>query len=132
MVLSIPTPETSMKVGRRYKSYSGETGVTYRYFFESRRPVVRPEGQGPGTDFLFVVIADQYPPFTLRVFVSDRALSAWIEAHGRALDSSEQYAAAKMRLFRAFDEEERLAADSFGLLVDESNIEETLQPLDLG
>ena len=77
-----------MKVGRRYKSYSGETGVTYRYFFESRRRVVRPEGQGPGTDFLFVVIADQYPPFTLRVFVSDRALSAWIELHGRALDSS--------------------------------------------
>jgi len=121
-----------MKVGRRYKSYSGETGVTYRYFFESRRRVVRPEGQGPGTDFLFVVIADQYPPFTLRVFVSDRALSAWIEAHGRALDSSEQYAAAKMRLFRAFDEEERLAACSLGLLVDESNIEEILQPLDLG
>ena len=39
-----------MKVGRRYKSYSGETGVTYRYFFESRRRVVRPEGQGPGIE----------------------------------------------------------------------------------
>jgi hypothetical protein len=37
-----------------------------------------------------------------------------------------------MRLFRAFDEEEHLRLETPSLLVDESNIEEILQPLDLG
>ena len=120
-----------MKTGHRYKTYTGETGVSYQYFFESSRRVVRPEGQGPGADFDFVVIADQYPPFTLRVFVSDRASAAWREAHGRDLDSNEQYAAAKMRLFRAFDEVERLRDERLSLIVDETNAEELLAPLDL-
>ena len=120
-----------MKVGRRYKTYAGDTGTNYQYFFGERRAVIRPEGQGPGTDFIFVVIADQFSPFTLRVFLSDRAMSAWRQAHGRDLDSTEQYAAAKMRLFQAFDENERLRAERPDLLVDERNIEELLQPLDL-
>ncbi|HEV2494446.1 MAG TPA: hypothetical protein VG204_15390 [Terriglobia bacterium] len=121
-----------MKTGHRYKTYAGETGVSYQYFFEARRRVVRPEGQGPGSDFTFVVTADQYPPFTLVVFVSDRALEAWRGAHGRLLDSNEQYAAAKMRLFRAFDESEHLRSERWSLMVDESNAEELLGSLDLG
>jgi hypothetical protein len=122
-----------MRMGRRYRTYSGETGVTYQYFFAAQRHVVRPEGQGSGSDFTFVVTADQQPPFTLTVFVSDRALAAWRRAHGRGLDSNERYAAAKMRLFRAFDEDEyeRLHDERLGLVVDESNIEELLEPLDL-
>ncbi len=121
-----------MKMGRRYKVYAAETGVSYQYFFDSRRSVVRPEGQGPGSDYTFAVTADQHPPFSLKVFVSDRALKAWREAHGRDLDSSEQYAAAKMRLFRAFDEQERLARERLNIVVDETNIEELLEPLELG
>ena len=120
-----------MKRGRRYKVYAAETGVSYKYFFDVRRRVVRPEGQGPGSDFTFVVAADQGPPFTLKVFVSDRSLAAWREAYGRDLDPNEQYAAAKMRLFRAFDEEERLSKQPLGLVVDESNVEELLEPLGL-
>jgi len=120
-----------MKMGRRYKTYAGETGVTYQYFFDARRRVARPEGLGPGSDFTFVVTADQHPPFTLQVFVSDRALEAWKETHGRELDANEQYAAAKMRLFRAFDECERLAEERLNLLVDEVNIAELLETLDL-
>jgi len=120
-----------VRTGRRYKTYTGETGVSYQYFFEAQRRVRRPEGQGPGSDFTFVVIADQYPPFTLKVFVADRALAAWREAHGRDLDSTEQYAAAKMRLFQAFDEQERLREQQLGLIVDESNVEGLLAPLDL-
>lgn len=118
-------------MGRRYKAYAAETGISYQYFFESRRRVVRPESQGPGSDFTFVVTGDQQPPFTLKVFVSDRALAAWREAHGRDLGSSEQYAAAKMRLFRAFDELARLGEERLSLVVDQTNIEELLQPLDL-
>ncbi len=64
-----------VKMGRRYKAYAAETGVSYQYFFESRRSVVRPEGQGRGSDYTFVITADQHPPFTLKVFVSDNAIS---------------------------------------------------------
>jgi hypothetical protein len=120
-----------MRTGRRYKAYAGETGVTYQYFFAARRRVVRPEGLGPGSDFTFVVTADQHPPYTLQVFVSDRGLEAWKKIHGRELDANEQYAAAKMRLFSAFDECERLVDARVSLLVDEANILELLATLDL-
>jgi hypothetical protein len=119
-----------MRTGRRYKSYAGETGVSYQYFFAARRTVIRPDGQGRGSDYTFVVTADQRPPFSLRIFVSDRGLEAWRAAHGRDLDANEQYAAAKMRLFRAFDELENLIEERLGLVVDQSNIEELLEPLD--
>ena len=120
-----------MKLGRRYKNYTAETGVCYRYFFEARRFVARPEGQGPGSDYTFVVTADQNPPFTLRAFVSGRALAAWRELHGRDLDPDEQYAAAKMRLFRAFEESEHLGRERLTLVVDDSNVDELLEPLNL-
>jgi len=120
-----------VKTGRRYKVYQAETGVTYQYFFEARRRVVRPGGMGPGSDYTFVVTADQHPPFALKVFVSARAGDAWRAGHGRELDSNEQYAAAKMRLFRAFDEVERLRDERLNIIVDETNVETLLAPLDL-
>ena len=119
------------RMGRRYKVYAAETGISYQYFFDSRRRVARPEDQGAGSDFTFVVIADQHPPFVVRIFVSDRCLAAWHLAHGRDLDANELYAAAKMRLFRAFDEEEHLREQAFNLVVDETNVEEVLEPLAL-
>lgn len=124
--------DPDIKMGRRYKSYAAETGVTYQYFFAAQRRVNRPEGQGPGTDFAFVITADQHPPFTLKVFVSDRAVSAWRDAHGHDLNSNEQYGAAKMRLFRAFDVQEQLKEHTLSLIVDETNVAELLEPLDLG
>jgi len=128
-------PENSgdpqIKMGHRYKVYPAETGISYQYFFDSSRRVNRPEGQGGGSDFDFVVTADQRPPFTLRVFVSDRAVSAWRTAQGQDLNSNEQYAAAKMRLFRAFDQQEHLRRHRLSLVVDETNVEELLEPLDL-
>ncbi len=118
-------------MARRNKFYQAETGVSYQYFFAGRRRLTRPEGQGAGSDFTFVITADQSAPFVLRIFLSDRALAAWVQAHGRALDANEQYAAAKMRLFRGFDEHERLRGELVNLLVDETNIEELLGPLEL-
>ena len=118
-------------MARRYKLYAAETGTAYQYFFASSRRVNRPEGQGAGSDYLFVVTPDQRLPFTLRVFISERALEAWRQAHGRALDANEMYAAAKMRLFRAFDEIECLRGDDLNLLVDEGNVGELLEPLNL-
>ncbi len=120
-----------MKTGRRYRLYAADTGVTYQYYFQGRRPVVRPEGQGAGSDFTFVVSGDQRPPFTLRIFVSERARAAWRDAHGQDLSSNEQYAVAKMRLFRAFDEQEHLVEEGLSLVVDEANVLGLLEPLDL-
>jgi hypothetical protein len=118
-------------MAHRYKFYAAETGTAYQYFFAGSRPVNRPEGQGAGSDYIFVVTPDQKPPFVLRVFVAARALSAWQQAHGRDLDSQETYALAKMRLFRAFDELDCLRDAWLNLLVDETNIEELLSPLNL-
>jgi hypothetical protein len=120
-----------VKMGHRYKVYSAETGVTYQYFFDARYSVVRPEGQGAGSDFVFVATADQQTPLVLRIFIADRALAAWQAAHGQALGPNEQYAVAKMRLFQAFDKEERLRELALRLIVDETNIEELLAPLEL-
>jgi len=116
---------------RRYKTYAAETGIVYRYFFESRRSLVRPAGLGPGSDYIFVLTADQGPPFPLRIFVSEKANAAWRAAHARELDPSEQYALAKMRLFRAFDKLEDLREESLSLVVDDHNVEELLAGLDL-
>jgi len=115
----------------RYKSYAAETGVSYRYFFAARHPVARPEGQGRGSDFTFVIAADQQAPFTVRIFVSDRAMTSWRELHGQELTPNEQYAVAKMRLFRAFDEAENLREERLDLVVDENNVAELLEPLEL-
>ncbi len=120
-----------MSPGKRYKTYQAETGISYRYFFDGQFRVLRPEGQEMGTDYVFVVNPDQGMPFVLRVFVADRALDAWQKRHGRELDSQEQYVAAKLRLFRGFDEQDRLREDWLGLVVDESNLEELLEPLDI-
>ena len=95
------------------------------------RRVNRPEGPGQGSDFVFVVTADQEPPFILRVFISERALETWRQTHGRDLDANEMYAAAKMRLFRAFDEIESLRNDWLNLLVNEDNVMDLLEPLNL-
>ena len=118
-------------MAHRYKFYAAETGTAYQYFYASSRRVSRPEGAGPGSDFIFVVTPDQKPPFVLRIFVSERSLAAWRQAHGRDLDPKELYALAKMRMFRGFDEDERLRDKWLDLLVDEANIEELLEPLDL-
>jgi hypothetical protein len=118
-------------MGHRYKVYAAETGASYQYFFVGARRVTRPEGQGTGSDYLFVVTPNQQPPFVLRVFVAARAQAVWQHLHGRELDPNEVYAAAKMRLFRAFDELDEVRTESLNLLVDETNIEALLAPLDL-
>ena len=62
--------------------------------------------------------------------VLESALEDWQRAHGRPLTENEKYAAAKMRLFRAFDESSR-PEELRSVSVDESNIESLLGPLRL-
>ena len=116
---------------RRVKSYSAADGYVYQYyFFEGNR--AQREGS-PGGEFTYVSTADRRSAFPFKIFVKQSALDAWAKQNGRPLTSSEEYAVAKMRLFRAFDEGS-VQAPSEGkqpreVLVDESNLEELLGQL---
>jgi hypothetical protein len=50
------------------------------------------------------VSADRKTSAPVSVLVLDEAVRSWEQQHGRALVSTERYAAAKMALFQAFDE----------------------------
>ncbi len=115
----------------RVKSYSAETGIVYQYSFQNSRRARRTLFT-PGTEYLFEVSSDRKTSFLVPVFVRDDALRAWERQHGRSLSSAEQYAAAKMRLFRAFDSGESLESTRGEIVVDAGNIEELLVPLDIG
>ena len=113
----------------RMKTYSGENGYVYQYYFLESQPRKR-WWSHVGTAFRFNVTSDRKDFFVVEILVEDRALEAWERLHGRPLADAEQYAAAKMRLFRAFDESEspeKLA----GARVSQDNIEELLEPLRL-
>lgn len=115
----------------RIKSYSAETGYVYQYHFEAIRPGQRRAGQ-PGSEYVFIVSRDRKHSFAVPLFLRDDALAAWAAAHGRSLDGTEQYAAVKMRLFRAFDEAPDLEHERLRIEVAPENIEELLARLDIG
>ena len=114
---------------RRMKTYSGESGFVYQYFFLESRTHRLFRG-GSGTSFFFNVSINRKTYFVSEVVVEKTALGAWQKAHGRALEETEKYAAAKMRLFRAFDESSR-PEELRQVRIDESNIESLLAPLHL-
>lgn len=111
---------------RRMKSYSSEAGYVYQYYFVRSRQTRRPDLPGEGTEYIFAVSADRKTTFDLAVFVRHDCLEAWARQHGRGLTAPEQYAVAKMRLFRAFDESEEVPAPRRNIVVDEDNLEEML------
>jgi len=87
---------------RRVKSYSAADGFVYQYyFFEGNRAQ---RGGTPGGEFTYVVSVDRQTAFPFKIFVHQSALEAWAARNGRPLSSSEEYAVAKMRLFKAFDD----------------------------
>lgn len=115
--------------GRRMKTYSGESGLVYQYYFLESQLRRRFWGRS-GTAYLFHVTSDRKTFFVTEVLVEEAALRAWEKAHGRTLVDAEKYAAAKMGLFRAFDE--RSGAEPWRQIrVTESNIEPLLEPLHL-
>lgn len=113
----------------RMKTYSGQSGYVYQYYFLESQKRKRWWNR-TGTAFLFHVTSDRKMFFTVEVLVEDRALQGWERTHGRALVETEQYAAAKMRLFQAFDES-RSPADISRLRVGEADIDLLLEPLGL-
>ena len=116
---------------RRIKSYSAETGTVYQYYLEEiRSPQAR--GGRDGREYVYAVSRDRKHTFRVPVFLSREAEEAWAGAHGRALTGTETYAAAKMRLFRAFDELEDLEGARLTVEVTPENLETLLADLDIG
>lgn len=118
---------------RRVKSYSAANGYVYQYcFYEVNRVV---EDGRPAGEFIYAISADRQTMFGLRIVVFQTALDTWAQANGRPLTSSEEYAIAKIRLFRGFDDGEvprtAQSAAQLSLVVDESNLEDMLQMLNI-
>ncbi len=78
-----------------------------------------------------MVSADRKNMFPLKIFIYRDAIEHWSKKAGRKLSGTEEYAAAKMRLFQAFDEVEDLATSRPDLVIDDSNLEALLARLDL-
>ena len=122
---AVPRPETA----HRIKSYSSETGYTYQYYFHEVNKSRR--GFAAGNEYVFLVSVDRKTQFALRVFVREDAVRKWGKRVGRPLTGTEEYAAAKMRLFQAFDEIEGLAQAAPNLEIDATNLDTLLRKLDI-
>jgi hypothetical protein len=122
----MPRPEAAHRV----KSYSASTGYVYQYYFYEVEKSKR--GAVAGTEYVYMASVDRKHVFPVRIFVVKEALEKWSARTGREFTGTEEYAAAKMRLFQAFDELEGLSsAKTPDLLVDESNLDALLSQLDL-
>jgi hypothetical protein len=113
---------------RRLKTYTGAQGYVYQYYFVGKRPALPDDPESPATEFIFDVTSDRKLTFAVSVFLPQGPRDAWAKAHGRALNDAEQYAAVKLRLFRAFDETEDLKTHR-RLKIDTSLLEESLASL---
>jgi hypothetical protein len=114
---------------RRLKTYTGAQGYVYQYYFVGKRAALENDPEAPATEFVFDVTSDRKVTYSVSIFLPEGPLAAWSQAHGRALNDAEQYAAAKMRLFRAFDELEDVKAHGRRLSIDTTLLEEALATL---
>ena len=114
---------------RRLKTYTGAQGYVYQYYFVGKRAALADDPEAPATEFVFDVTSDRKLTYAISVFLAEGPLAAWKEVHGRALNDAEQYAAVKLRLFRAFDELEDVKEQGRRLSIDSELLEEALGTL---
>src|SRR5450756_1871434 len=110
---------------RRLKTYTGSQGYVYQYYFVGKRPAPASDAN----EYIFDVTSDRKLTYAVGIFLPHQVVAAWAESHGRPLADSEQYAAVKMRLFRAFDEVEDMQAYGRQLQIDLQSLEESLASL---
>ena len=110
---------------RRLKTYTGSQGYVYQYYFVGKRPAPASNA----TEYIFDVTSDRKLTFAVSILLPGQVVAAWAQSHGRPLADSEQYAAVKMRLFRAFDELEEMQAQGRQLQIDWQSLEESLAAL---
>jgi hypothetical protein len=123
------TPMPPEKPVRRLKTYTGAQGYVYQYYFVGKRPALPDDPAAPATEFIFDVTSDRKLTYAVSVFLTEAAVSAWSATHHRALSDAEQYAAAKLRLFRAFDELDDVKTNGRRLLIDIALLEQALTSL---
>jgi hypothetical protein len=114
---------------RRVKTYTGAQGYVYQYYFVGKRRALADDPEAPATEFIFDVTSDRKLTYAVSVFLPKAPLNAWEQKHGRILNDAEQYAAVKLRLFRAFDELEDVKTHGRRLSIDDSLLEEALATL---
>ncbi len=114
---------------RRLKTYTAQTGLVYQYYFVGKRPSL--QNSDSATEYVFDVTHDRAKMFAVSVFVREAALRAWHDRHGRVLGETEQYALAKLRLQKGFDEIADLLQHGRELQVDPESVDQLLEPLDL-
>jgi hypothetical protein len=124
----VPFDNVPMTV-RRLKTYTGAQGYVYQYYFVGKRAALDSDPEAPASEFVFDVTSDRKLTYAVSVFLSQGPVAAWAAAHGRALNEAEQYAAVKLRLFRAFDELEDVKRDGRRLTIDAALLEEALASL---
>jgi hypothetical protein len=110
---------------RRLKTYAGSQGFVYQYYFVGKRPATAMEGN----EYIFDVTSDRKLTYAVTILFPLPVAAEWATTHGRGLSDSEQYAAVKMRLFRAFDELEDMQAHGRLLQIDLQSLEESLASL---
>jgi hypothetical protein len=115
---------------RRLKSYTGSLGYVYQYYFVGKRPVPASDtNETVANEYIFDVTSDRRVTYAVSIFLPHQVVAAWAESHGRPVADSEQYAAVKMRLFRAFDELEDMQGQGRQLKIDAHALEESLASL---
>ena len=124
-----PQPLAGAPAIRRQKTYSGQTGYVYQYYYEGHRPFHR--DRAAGTEYVFNVSADRKTYIGVSVLLDNAALAAWQSRHGRDLTASERYAIAKIALFQAFDERPNPAAMSADVHVRPADVDAILTTLDI-
>jgi len=114
---------------RRLKTYAGATGYVYQYYFVGKRAALADDPSAPATEFIFDVTSDRKLTYAISLFLPDTVRESWAANHGRPLTDAEQYAAVKLRLFRAFDEQDDVKKDGRRLVIDNALLEEALSSL---
>ena len=115
---------------RRLKTYTGSQGYVYQYYFVGKRLAATSNAhESDANEYIFDVTSDRKVTYAVSVFLPHQVVAAWAESHGRALSDSEQYAAVKIRLFRAFDELEDMQSEGRQLGIDAPFLEEALPSL---
>jgi len=118
---------------RRVKTFTADSGYVYQYYFVGKRAALPDAPEAPATEFIFDVTRDRKAMFAFSVFVQAGAIEGWAAAHGRTLTEPEQYAAAKLRLLRGFEEigDRELRQHSRHFVVDAANVSELLAEIGL-
>jgi len=118
---------------RRLKTYTGSQGYVYQYYFVGKRSSAPSNassvGRSEADEYIFDVTSDRKLTYAVSILLSRQVVAEWANVHGRPLSDSEQYAAVKMRLFRAFDEVQDPQAHGWRLQIDSPSLEESLASL---